>query len=94
MQPREEDPASGSWHVDRRIPIALIITLAIAFTVQTFTFGVMAAQFSARLDQVERIQAASAPHSDRLTRLETRLEAVQEGIGRIERLIQQPRPKQ
>lgn len=83
-----EDPASGFWHLDKRIPIALIVTLGI----QTGLGIWWAADLSARLTQVERVQAAASPHSERLTRVETRLEAVQQGIERIERLIQQPRP--
>ena len=27
MSPAKEDPAGGPWHFDRRIPIALIVTL-------------------------------------------------------------------
>lgn len=84
-----DDPASTSWHLDRRIPIALIVSIAL----QTGLGIWWAADLSARVGQVERQQAASAPQGDRLTRVETRLEAVQEGIARIERLIQQPRPK-
>lgn len=81
-----EDPASTSWHLDKRIPIALIVTLA----VQTGLGIWWAADLSARVGQVERQQVATAPNSDRLTRVETRLEAVQQGIERIERLIQTP----
>jgi hypothetical protein len=52
-----------------------------------------AADLSARVSQVERTQNAAAPQGDRLTRVEVRMEAIQEGITRIERLIQQPRQK-
>lgn len=83
-----EDPASGTWHLDKRVPLALIITILL----QTGTIIWWAAGISARLDQVERQQQSAAPHSDRLTRVETRLEAVQDGINRIERLVQQVRP--
>lgn len=85
-----DDPASRSWHLDKRVPVALLISLA----VQTGAIIWWAAGITARLEQVERQQAASAPHSERLTRVETRLEAVQSGIERIERLVSQPRAKQ
>ena len=84
-----DDPAGGTWHLDKRVPLAMIVTIM----VQTGTIIWWAAGISARLDQVERIQQSTAPQGDRLTRVETRLEAVQQGIERIERLVQMPRPK-
>lgn len=79
------DPAGGEWQLDKRVPVALIFALAI----QTGSIIWWAAGVSARLNQVERQQVLSAPHSDRLTRVEVRIEAIQEGVSRIERLVQQ-----
>lgn len=84
-----EDPASGAWHVDKRIPLALIITLAVAFIGQTFAFGWFGAAMNARLETVERAQQVSAPQGDRLTRVEVRIENIAEGIQRIERTLQE-----
>lgn len=82
----QDDPASASWHLDKRIPIALILTLAL----QTGTIIWWAAGVTARLEQVERRQEATAPQADRLTRVEVRIEAIQDGIARIERAVQRP----
>lgn len=43
MQP---DPANGPWHVDKRIPLALILTIII----QTSAFGYWIGQLSNQLD--------------------------------------------
>lgn len=74
-----------NWHLDKRVPIALIITLII----QTGVIIWWAAGVSYRLDTLERTQQSSSSNSDRITRLEVKLESINDGISRIERLIQQ-----
>lgn len=71
------------WHLDKRVPIALIITIA----VQTAGIVWWASSLSERVNTLERRADASAPQGDRLTRVEVKIENVQEGIARIERLI-------
>lgn len=81
-----DDGNDKQWHLDKRVPIALIFAIA----VQTGTFLVWGATLTTRVEHLERQQLLSAPQSDRLTRVETRIEAIQEGIGEIKRLIQRP----
>ena len=81
----EEREYESQWHLDKKIPIAIIVTLFI----QTGGIIWWAASASARLDQVERAQLASSPHSDRLTRVEVKLENVERGVTEIKSLIQQ-----
>lgn len=71
------------WHLDKRIPIALIITLAL----QTAAGIWWASSLSERVNTLERDSAKSAPNVERIVRLETRIEAVVEGIGEIKRLL-------
>ena len=76
------------WHLDKRVPIALIVTIAI----QTGAAFWFVARLDHRVEALERAEAritVSAPvHADRLTRVEVKLETVQEGITEIKRLIQ------
>lgn len=73
------------WHLDKRVPIALIVTIAI----QTGSIVWWAATVTGRLDRLEEKTAVVAPQSDRLTKVEVQLEVVKEGIIEIKRLIQQ-----
>lgn len=83
-RPRDDD---ARWHLDKRVPIALIVTIA----VQTAGIVWWAAQATERIASLERRVEVSAPQADRLTRVEVKLETVTEGITEIKRLIQQRR---
>lgn len=85
----EEDRAyEQSWHLDKKVPLAMILTIVL----QTGAFVWFAARLDQRVEALERSEARatiSAPvHADRLTRVEVKLEGVQEGITEIKRLIQ------
>lgn len=76
------------WHLDKRVPIALLL----AILAQTGTGFWWAATISERINNLEKRAESSAPQGDRLTRVEVKLEVVQEGISEIKRLIQAKRP--
>jgi hypothetical protein len=77
------------WHLDKRVPIALIVTIVL----QTGGIVWWAASMSERISYLERRETATAPQADRLTRVEVQIEAIREGVGRIERMIsREPRP--
>lgn len=71
------------WHLDKKVPIALILTIAL----QTVAVVWWASDLSARVTQLERQDVSRAPQAERLTRVEVKIEAVQEGITEIKRLI-------
>lgn len=71
------------WHLDKKVPLALIIALV----VQTFCIGWWAASTDGRVSTLERRMDAAAPQADRLTRVEVKLESVQAGIDEIKQLI-------
>jgi len=88
MSDNDADPAASSWHLDRRVPIALIATILL----QTVAVVWWASDLSARVSHLERTQAASAPQGDRLTRVEVKVENIQSGIEEIKRLLRRPTP--
>lgn len=78
----------AEWHLDKKVPIALIL----AVLTQSAGFVWAAAKFDARLDSVERQLQASSPHSDRITRMEVKIENVERGVTRIENVLQSRAP--
>jgi hypothetical protein len=78
----------GRWHLDRRVPIALIV----AMVIQTGGIVWWAASASERLAALEKKVDSTAPQADRLTRVEVKLDVVQDNLGEIKRLLQQ-RPR-
>lgn len=87
-KPDDDMTSDTRWHLDKRVPIALIVTIL----VQTGGALWWAASVSERVNTLERAQMERAPQADRLTRVEVKIEAIQEGISEIKRLIQRPPP--
>lgn len=71
------------WSLDRRIPLALIIMLALQTAGFTFYMG----SLSQRVDQNERTLERGSGAGDRLTRLEVQLDNIQKAIARVERRL-------
>lgn len=70
-----------TWKIDKKIPIALIITLLI----QTAGFAFWMGQLSVRIDQLEAQGLRDTANSDRLTRLEVRIENLTEVVRALQR---------
>jgi len=83
-QNANNDPAGGGWHFDKRIPVALIITLGLQTAGVFFWMG----QLSVRIDQLENRALSAATNSSRLTRLEVQLEQVGATLKRIEQRME------
>lgn len=94
------DKSDASWHVDRKIPVALIISLIGMFLGQTATAAWMGAKLDARVDVLEKARALDVPtmanQGERLTRVEERLNALQTsvntGFADVKALIQTVKP--
>ena len=79
------DAPTEHWTLDKRIPLALIFTLLI----QTGWFAFYMGGQSARITQVEKILDSKLEDSDRLTKLEVRLDSLRASIERIEKAVTQ-----
>ena len=79
---------SKRWHLDKTVPLAVII----AMFVQTAGFVFWAGALSERVSNLEKQQTSTAPQADRLTRVEVKIENIQEGITEIKRLIRRESP--
>jgi hypothetical protein len=82
------DAPDSHWHLDKKVPLALIIALML----QTASFAWWASDINGRVNNLERRAEATAPQADRLTRVEVKIESVQEGITEIKRLIRRETP--
>lgn len=71
------------WQIDRKIPLALVITLL----VQTGSVVWWASSTNARLNSVEERLALTAPQGDRLTRVEVKVESALDGISEIKAIL-------
>ena len=84
------DTSDSSWHLDRKVPVAIILALG----VQTAGVVWWGATVAERLNALERKVELAAPQADRLTKVETRLEAVQDGISEIKSILRkEPSPQ-
>jgi hypothetical protein len=91
------DRSDERWHIDRRLPVALIVTLVLTFSGQTISAIWWASKTDQRIEVLEGVSKASVPTSteqgNRLTRVETKLEAVQDGISEIKSILRkEPAP--
>lgn len=89
MVKKAQDEIEAVWHLDKRVPIALIIAIA----VQSGSMVWWAASASERLNALERKAEIFAPQAERLARVETKLEGVQDGITEIKSILRrEPAP--
>jgi hypothetical protein len=85
------------WHVEKSIPLALILSFCGAIFIQTAGALWWAATISARVGTVETIVALIVPNQERLTRVETKLDSVDETVKSIQGYLRalpvaQPQP--
>lgn len=76
------------WHLDKKVPIALIA----AILTQTAGIGWWGASTNARLNALEEKSTLAASQPERLTRVETKLESVQDGIAEIKSILRKEPP--
>lgn len=85
------DQSDARWHIDRRVPVSLIITLVLVFGGQSITAIVWASRVDARIERLEEGAKTSAPQTlaqgDRLTRVEVKLESVLDSVTEIKALL-------
>lgn len=81
------DPAATGWHLDKRVPIALILTM-LAQGAMLVGWGV---RMDARVTQLELERAKVDDQPGKIVRLETKMEGVQDSLkdinGKLDRLL-------
>ena len=74
------DKEDSDWHLDKRVPITLIITILM----QTGAFAWWGATQAEKVLVLKERMDAIAPNSDRLTRVEVKVDSLLSSVNRIE----------
>lgn len=74
------DSASREWHLDKRVPLALIFMLLMQFAGLVW----WGSQISARLDVLERAVLSRTDDHERLVRIETAVAGIDRRLERME----------
>ena len=78
------------WHIDKRVPLAMLLAIAI----QSAGLIWWLSSLGERVNTLERNAASSSaiamPQSDRLTRVEVKLDSLKEGLLELKDLIRRP----
>lgn len=89
-----KDSSKEHWHLDKRVPLTLIVTLIIQTVVIT-AYG--ASQFSSidsRISSLEKSDKSQESHERRLTVLEEKFSFIRDDLGEIKDLLRRGLPKE
>lgn len=75
-----EDPAGREWHLDKRVPLALIVTIVLQTVVWGYWAGVTSNSIETLQDQVRVLSS----YQERLARVETRVDNANDTLTRID----------
>jgi hypothetical protein len=78
-----KDDDDSRWHLDKKVPIALIATIFL----QTVGFAWWVGGLSQRIDFLERSAAAAVPRLESVIRLETKVDAVNATLQELKALV-------
>ena len=78
-----DDAEITNWRVDKRIPIALLMTLFL----QIAAAIIWATQLSARVDTLEHEASETSGFGEKLARIDERLQSVKQDVEFIKREI-------
>lgn len=83
MRKQEKNQPASRWQLDRRIPLAIVLTLLMQLAGALF----WAAQLDARVIRVEQQSLGIAQLNVRFARLEERLDNVKQDTDTMKRLL-------
>lgn len=75
-----EDPASVRWHLDRRVPVVIVVTLMLQAAGSVW----WASDMSARVSALESAIVANNQDRERLVRVETTVQSIDLRLARME----------
>ncbi len=77
------------WHLDRKVPLALIITIV----GQTIVAAWGASNLWTRVGELERKMESAAPQAERIIRLEAKVDGISGSLAEIKTLIRRSDPR-
>lgn len=79
----------GSWHLDKKVPIAMIAFLFAQSVTFVWLGATIKANYDFRLEALEKINAERKPQEERFIRLEERVIGIASMIEKIDRRLQE-----
>ncbi len=77
------DDSDTKWHLDKRVPLALIVTI----TCQTMYFAWWGGALAQRVADLERNAMAAVPRLESVIRLETKVDVINSTLQELKNLI-------
>ena len=87
MSGEENDPQTSEWHLDKRIPVALIGAIALQFVGVVYWMATLEGRAVTNTERIEKLEEKMDPVRLVLQRIDQRLEG-------IERTLQQQEDQQ
>jgi hypothetical protein len=85
------DQSDATWHWDKRVPIAMIITMVLSIGGQGFLATWFFSKMDSRVETLEKAAATAGPQTanqgERLIRVEENLKGVKDGITEIKAIL-------
>jgi hypothetical protein len=78
-----DDTYERQWHLDKKVPLALIITII----GQTIVAAWGASNLWTRVGELERQVQIAAPQAERIIRLETKVDGISDRLTEIKTLV-------
>jgi hypothetical protein len=83
MQPLSDRDYERQWHLDKKVPLALIVTIV----AQTIIAAWAASNIWTRVGELEHKVEIAAPQAERIIRLETKVEGITGSLAEIKTLV-------
>ena len=73
----------SSWHLDKRVPVALIVTIMSGFAGGTWWI----AEINSRVNHIERMQLQSSGDSGQIIQIKEQLRGIERIVQRLEQYL-------
>lgn len=85
-------PSREEWHLDKKVPIGLIIALVLQTLFFTITGTAWKVDVDSRLSALERADSGQASHENRITILEQQFGYIRSDLAEIKTLLRRQIP--
>ena len=83
MPPLSDPDYEHQWHLDKKVPLALIVTII----AQTIIAAWAASNIWTRVGELEHKVEVAAPQAERIIRLETKVDGITGSLAEIKTLV-------
>lgn len=84
MSSREYDPQTSEWHFDKRIPVALILAIALQFVGAVYWMATLEVRAVNNTERIQKLEEQLDPVRLVLQRIDQRLESIERTLQKQE----------